>query len=102
MRERITRSRDPATAGPGPAIASRVSNTQPPLALAWQTSSRMTYKSNSAAYDVKPRRCGDENRRPRPVGCANGRARTAPLRAPGSAVVLDDLGSLQNSSQAAP
>ncbi len=35
MRERIKRSRDPATAGPGPAIASRVTNSQPPLALAW-------------------------------------------------------------------
>ena len=31
------RSRDPPTAGPGPTIASRVSNSQPPLALAWQS-----------------------------------------------------------------
>jgi hypothetical protein len=42
MRERITRSRDSPTAGPGPAIASRVSNSQPPLALAWHCSDAVT------------------------------------------------------------
>ena len=33
------RSRDPPAAGPGPTIASRVSSSQPPLALAWHSGS---------------------------------------------------------------
>ena len=45
------RSRDPPAAGPGPTIASRVSSSQPPLALAWRTSSQKLYRSNSAASD---------------------------------------------------
>jgi hypothetical protein len=51
MRERITRSRDPAPAGPGPAIASRETNSQPPPALAWQTRSQKSDRSDSAASD---------------------------------------------------
>jgi hypothetical protein len=35
------RSRDPPTAGPGPTIASRVSTSQPPLALAWRCASAL-------------------------------------------------------------
>jgi hypothetical protein len=39
----------------GEMIASRVSSGQPSLALAWRTSSRLTYQSSSAAPDVQPR-----------------------------------------------
>ena len=42
MRERMTRSRDPPTARPGPTIASRASNSQPPLALACRCSDAAT------------------------------------------------------------
>lgn len=52
MRERTRRSRDPPTVGLGPTIASRVSSSQAPLALAWQTnravSGRPLGRSNRA------------------------------------------------------
>jgi|HubBroStandDraft_6_1064221.scaffolds.fasta_scaffold78625_3 hypothetical protein len=54
----MTRSRDPATAGPGPAIASCPSSSQPLLALAWRTRSLRPQKISSAPAAVRVARFG--------------------------------------------
>jgi hypothetical protein len=50
------RSRDPPTAGPGPTIASRVSTSQPPLALAWQRHSEAGAAGRAEAVVPRPAR----------------------------------------------
>ncbi len=45
------RSRDPPTGRPRPTIASRVSNSQPPLALAWHCASALGGASKAGARE---------------------------------------------------
>ena len=91
MRERMRRSRDPPTAGPGPAIASRPSSSQPPLALAWRSTSRpWASQASGAIVSCRPVLEGGQavvsvvddagfraNGSPMPYGCssASGHAR---------------------------